>query len=278
MDSAERSCYAHAMVSDGLQVERARERRILFFTCSAHALVHAYMLVYSAVREPMRQSFGLELDDFLAYASLSNIFFGLGAVPSGLLSDRLGEKTLLVACFLVSGIGSLIVAAATAPWALGLGMIVMGAGVSIYHPVGLSLISKGFAQPGRAMGVNGFWGSAGTALGPIVAVQCAGLAIFASWFGEAEAWRSSYLVLAVPSIFIGLCLMRSDIRARDEARRGDGDADSNSASAGKPAASSAPIVVFAVLLLAMTCGGFYFHLITAALPKYCESNVSFFQG
>ena len=81
------------------------ERRILFFTCAAHALTHVYIANYAAVLTEM----GTEFDaDITKVATISTVLFGLGAFPASWLGEKWGEKRLLVAFFVLSAIGGKI--------------------------------------------------------------------------------------------------------------------------------------------------------------------------
>ena len=105
---------------------QGEERKVLFFTCVAHGLTHAYMLLFTAILDPMRDSFGLDSEEFLGYASLANILFGLGALPAGWLGDRFGEKNLLVAFFFLTAAGGVLLGLAEGEWSLAAGMVLVG--------------------------------------------------------------------------------------------------------------------------------------------------------
>lgn len=256
--------------------ERSAEGVVLFFTCTAHALTHIYMLIYSGVLDRMRGDFGLSETDFTVYVTISTTLFGVGALPSGWLGDRWGEKNLLVAFFILSAFGGLVLGLATGPWSLAAGMAALGAGTSIFHPVGNAMIAKYIHSPGRAMGVNGLFGSLGTAAGPLVAAQAAYLL----------GWRSAYLLLVGPSLLLGIWLWRLHLpppqqpRERTAARSHGSLEAHDTAHAAQAVArhseSATPArlaVLFGILLLAMTCGGFYFHMIVTVFPRHLTEQV-----
>ncbi len=247
----------------------ASPRRILFFTCAAHAVTHLYMLLYAAMLRPMQESFGVDLRELTVYVSLSNVLFGLGALPAGWLSDRYGEKAMLVAFFLITAGGGILVGLAHGKVALAVGMIVLGAGCSIFHPVGNAMISKGIPDAGRAMGVNGLWGNVGTAAAPLVAASVA----------LAFGWRTAYVALALPTALLGILLLRSSLQIEDgtsaakEATRDARNSEATDAHRRPVRVVATDVggswkVFIAALLVAMTCGGFYFHLITTMLPTH----------
>jgi len=228
------------------------ERRVLFFTCAAHALTHVYMVVYTVVLTQMGEDFGVDRAAMTRYATISIVVFGLGAIPAGWLGDRLGEKNLLVAFFVVSAVGGTLVGVAQDVYQLATGMAILGLGTSIFHPVGNAFIARGLRNPGRAMGANGLWGNVGEALGPLLTVQIAALA----------SWRWAYIALTVPTLAFGLWLAFTKI-----------ELESAPVAPRKPTRGKFPAVLV-LLLLAMTCGGFQFWIIKTMLPSYIQEGTS----
>lgn len=224
------------------------ERRILFFTCAAHALTHVYMVTYSAVLVVMGQDFGGDITD---YVTISLVLFGLGSLPASWLGERLGEKRLLVAFFALSALGGTIVGLAHGLTQLSVGMAFLGLGTSIFHPVGNTFIAKGIRLPGRAMGVNGLWGSFGEAFGPIFAAGIASIPHL--------SWRWAYLILTLPTLGLGIWLAVTPMNLPRGSERGR-------------LPRIAPVLW--VLLAAMMCGGFQFWIVKTMLPTYVEAETS----
>ena len=261
--------------SDTRSSDAGSERAILLFTCVAHALTHAYMLIFTALQTEMGEDFGLERDTFLEYATISTVLFGVGAVPAGWLGDRIGEKAMLVAFFFLTALGGTLLGLAGGTVGLAVGMALVGAGASIFHPVGNAMISKGIRAPGWAMGVNGLFGSLGIAAGPVIAVQVA----------ELLDWRWAYWVLTPPMVLLGvwLAFTRMGSSPADEpAPPGGSAAEADRPAAGETEPAASPggnsrewkAMIF-FLLCAMTCGGFFFHLITTMLPEHFQERVTF---
>ncbi|MBI4605437.1 MAG: MFS transporter [Planctomycetes bacterium] len=232
--------------------QAATERRILFFACAAHALTHVYIVIHQILQTEMRDAFGLDVEGFSAYTTICVSLFGWGAIPAGWLGDRLGEKRVLVAFFWLTAAGGAALGLVQGTAGLALGMALLGLGTSIYHPVGNAMIAKGISRPGRAMGTNGLWGSLGTAAGPLVA----GLAAVLSW-------RWAYLALTLPMLAFGLWLAASRITLPP----------AHQPAAIKKAPRGGLLVLLVLLLLAMTCGGFQFWMITHMLPTFLEERV-----
>ena len=224
------------------------QRNILLFTCIGHAMTHVYIHLFTAIQPEIRSSFdGLGAEEMTSLASISLVLFGVGAIPAGWLSDRYGEKPLLVAFFLLSAAGGAVTGFASTTWQLAAGFALIGLGTSIYHPVGLALISKGISGPAKAMGINGLFGSLGTALSPLAARQ------LTHWTGD---WRWAFIGLAVPMIVMAFLLGFSDTGGK---RTTDATDEENRAPGGGRS-------IVGLLLTAMLFGGIYYSLIITMLP------------
>ncbi len=177
-------------------------RLVLLVSC-AHALVHVYELSFPSVEMLIAAEYFPDNADqgkrVMGYmGSTWRLPFGMGALLAGWLVDKYGAKWLLV--------GYLLGCAATsvAAWAspdlaiLFVTMFAMGSFASIYHPAGLSLISRETRPQDRtrALGYHGILGSLGIASAPLLA----GLVL------EFLDWRQYYLVLAIPGTLLGLLM------------------------------------------------------------------------
>jgi MFS family permease len=236
------------------------ERRILFFTCAAHAMTHVYMVTLSVVLLPMRDDLGLSIPELTGYGTIAAVLYGLGALPAGLLSDRWGEKALFSIFFFLTAVGGAAVGLSRSPVLLSIGMALMGLGASIFHPVGNSWIARGFRSPGRAMGTNGLWGSLGEAVGPIAA---AGISVVLSW-------RWAFLAYAAPMAAIGGWLVLSRV---DEVPAGREELlEVESPGPGRSTSGRWPVLAF--LFAAMIFGGMQFWMVKTMFPTHVQAHTS----
>jgi MFS family permease len=125
--------------------------------------------------------------------------FGLGSLPGGLLSDRFDSRTIIFAFLLLTGTGAIATAFAPDFFTTMLAQLVVGLGGSLYHPAGVSLVSKLFkrSETGRAMGIHGVGGNIIQATAPGIA----GVAFFL--FG----WSLAFIILAIPAFIFAFIFL-----------------------------------------------------------------------
>ncbi len=156
-------------------------RRIAWTSAVIHGLVHASVLLLPTLLIDLSHAFHVSLLDVLAVANVMYLVFGMAAIPAGYLADRIGSRTMLMVAAGGCGLSLVLVAAAPTFTVLALGLALLGLCAGIYHPSGLSLLSRGVAsgERGRAIGIHGVGGNFGEALAPAFA------AVFAATLG----WR-----------------------------------------------------------------------------------------
>jgi MFS family permease len=229
------------------------EWRIIGITSVGHTLCHTGELVFAAMLPTLAGEFDLARDQVTLLGLAGYILFGVGAVPTGLWTDRLGARRMLLVYFFGLAAAAFAVALAPGPWTLGLSLTVLGAALSIYHPAGLAMIAHGCKARGRAMGINGVAGSLGVALGPALGLVLAGIG----------HWRLAYVLIAAVSLVAGLVLawLPIDESAAEAARARPKESD-------LPAAERSDSRGLWLLLAAMTVGGFNYRSLMTALPTF----------
>ena len=131
---------------DTLTPQKAElEQRVVFSATSAHLLTHAYMMIFPTVLvliadDPlmgMKQYFHLGVIGTVCYG-----LFGIGSIPAGMLADRYGSQRMLVICIFASALSSLTAGLSYNLYLFVTSMVFLGLAASIYHPSGLSFISR----------------------------------------------------------------------------------------------------------------------------------------
>jgi FSR family fosmidomycin resistance protein-like MFS transporter len=151
--------------------------------------------------------------------------------------------------FVGLGLAGIACAFLDTPMALLLGLTAIGLFSAIYHPVGIPWLVKSADKPGRALGINGVFGSVGIALAGVTAGALIDL----------SGWRAAFFVPGIVSLATGLALfvcLRLGLVEEGAARR-----------APPPASRSDMIRVFSILLMTMLAIGIIFQACQAAMPK-----------
>lgn len=158
---------------------------ILLLTGASHFSVHASMLIFPGIMTTLQSEFNVGLDTLGWMYMLSSFMFGLGSLPAGWLEQKVGARWLLITFQICASLSGLIVVFAHDWIVMTLGMMLMGLSASIYHPAGLTIISRRIRQTTRGMGYHGIAGSLGLAVGPLLA----------SWFASTLNWRFAYVTM-----------------------------------------------------------------------------------
>src|SRR5690606_26868704 len=139
--------------------------------------------------------FGFERwEDLMPYSVGAFFLFGLGSVPAGRLGDLWGRRQMMLMFFFGLGAAALLTAMAQSPWQLAMGLALIGAFASIYHPVGIPMLVQRAARPGVVIGINGLAGNLGVA----------GAAIITGFLVQSWGWRAAFVVPGMISIACGV--------------------------------------------------------------------------
>ncbi len=152
---------------------------------------------------------GLGLRDISILVALYPAVWGLGQLFTGLWSDRVGRKPLIVAGMLIQALGLAVVATADTFWWWAVAAVLLGAGTALVYPTLLAAIGD-VAHPNwraRSVGVYRLWRDGGFAVGAVLA------GVLADAFGlRAAVWVVAGLTLA--SGLVVAVRMRETLRTR----------------------------------------------------------------
>ncbi|WP_128904840.1 MFS transporter [Halorubrum amylolyticum] len=249
------------------------ERRIVAFTAGSHGLVHTYELSIPILLTVWIGEFSTTAAALGLVVTVGYGLFGVGALPGGILVDRFGSKPLILAC--LAGMAGSFLLVSVAPNLLTLAVAIGAWGItaSVYHPAGLSLLSKTVDQRGTALGYHGIGGNLGIALGPLATAL---LLLAFDWRIVAAALTAPVVVVAAYGATVDVGAAMTDRGA--EAGDGDGDSDGDGDGEGggtKGEISAATIVDDTRVLLAggflivfafVTFSGLYYRTFLTFLP------------
>ncbi len=182
------------------------DRKIILVTASTHGLVHLLMLIFISINISIAKEMKLNLFQIGNLGTLSYLAFGLGAIPAGIMIDKIGSRKALFITLLGLGISAIFVGLSISPLMFGFSIFFLGIFASFYHPAGLSYISKNIKQRARAIGFHGVGGNIGIALSPICATYLASL----------YNWRLSYIAFSIPAFILALIVLFSTAIGKKE--------------------------------------------------------------
>ena len=230
------------------------ERNVILLTGAGHFSTHFFELMFPTLAVTLAHESGARLQDVLGISFVGYLLFGLGALPFGFLGDRIGARKLIVSG--IFGMGVFAIAASESLNRSALAFCLAGVGLfaSIYHPVGMSLISRTISRRGRALAVNGIFGSAGIALTPVItAFLCKQI----GWRSAFSAAGYAACALAVVCAFLTI----DETKTVDEPAPVRGEK------------SNTPFVFFVLLLVTSALAGISYRGNTVVQPAYFDENV-----
>ena len=186
------------------------DRRVVGFTMIAHALFHAYELSIPVFIVVWLETFTASQALLGLVVGVGYAAVGLGAVPSGVLADEYGSDRVVLVALLGMALGFGLMSVSPNVVLLAVALGVWGAGASLYHPAGLSLLSRGVDQRGTAFAYHGAAGNVGTVAGPL-AVTVLLLVL---------PWRAVAALMTVPAlagVAVAVTLPFGDAAAADDA-------------------------------------------------------------
>ncbi|MFB6082331.1 MAG: MFS transporter [Halanaeroarchaeum sp.] len=240
------------------------DRSIVGLVMVAHAMVHTYELSIPILMTIWLDTFSVTQGEIGLLVSAGYALFGLGALPGGVLSDVVGSRRLIALALFGMGLAFVVIGVAPSIPAIGLGLVVWGASASVYHPSGLSLVSKGVHDRGNAFAYHGMAGNLGIAFGPLATTL---LLLFVGWNAVA-------LVLALPALAAGFVALRVDFD--ESAAVADGGADDRAESVSsfgefvresKVLLLGPFIAVFGIVMMS----GLYYRGVLTFLPELLSS-------
>lgn len=234
----------------------------LWFAQIGHSFSHIFMLLYPTVVIALEPELGMSYGELLVLMTLGNVLFGVAALPAGWLGDRWSATGMMILFFTGTGAASILTGLMSGPLGLAAGLSLIGLFASIYHPVGTAWLVRNAVNRGRALGLNGVFGSLGVA----------SAALIAGVLTDFIHWRAAFIVPGLVSVACGaalLALLRAgrvqDIKTdvKPQAQRPSRDA---------------MLRAFVVLSVTMLGAGLLFQSMSTAMPKIFAERLAGLTG
>jgi MFS family permease len=174
---AEISSNAKVLWADG-------KGKILFAIAAGWFLSIGLRFVYPVLLPSLQSAYGIDLTTAGLLLSVLWVAYALGQLPGGILSDRIGERNILVLSTAISAATIALVAAANSVVVLFAATAAFGAGTALYGVARFTALSHVFPNnEGAAIGLTMAAGDLGNALLPPAAGLAAGALAWQYGFG-----------------------------------------------------------------------------------------------
>jgi MFS family permease len=170
----------------------------------SHLLVEIYLLMHPALLPVFRSEFGLSIFEAGLLVSAPSICRLVIVIPTGVFADRFGSKPFIVLSMLISGLSAVLLSQSSTAFVLLVSLSLIMISVTLYHPPGLSIVSRLFpeqAERSTAIGLHGASGCIGQSVGTI------SLGLLMPHIG----WRNCYLLFSMPIIAWALAVARAKV-------------------------------------------------------------------
>ena len=233
----------------------------LGFASLAHAFAHLFILLYATVAVALERDWGISFDSLIALSVPGAVMFGLAALPAGWLGDRWSASGMMAVFFLGIGLAAGATGFATGPVGLLIGLTALGTVAAIYHPVGIPWLVRHAVNRGRALGLNGVFGSLGTASAAIIAGELTDLL----------GWRFAFWIPAGVALLVGAAFIAAIASGLIH------EAKEDAAPAPEPERHDIKRA-FLVLGVTTLCVGIVFQSLSFALPKIIDEQIGDYFG
>lgn len=232
----------------------------LRFLNLGHFFDHFFLLIFPTAVIAIEKDWQLDYGTALALGTPLYAAFAIGTLPAGWLGDHWRREWLITLLFLGGGLSCLLAALSDGPLTLMISLGALGLFASIYHPVGLSMVTQLSDRPGRALAVNGIYGNLGLA----------GATLLTGFLSQHFGWRAAFFLPGLIAIAVGLfyaCLLRAP--AAQERYQ-----TSTAAQSLLTSERRLQLQVFGVVLMVALFGGAIFNGVSISLPKLFEERLS----
>jgi MFS family permease len=232
------------------------------FSNVGHSFSHIVMLLYPTVVIALESELRMGYGELLVLMTLGNVLFGVAALPAGWLGDRWSTLGMMVVFFIGIGLATIVTGLTSSPIGLVVGLALIGLFASIYHPVGMAWLVRTATNRGKALGVNGVFGSFGLA----------SAALIAGTLTDTIHWRAAFIIPGIAAVITGLALAWC-------VRTGRVTDAATVPLTSKPAPHRHAMVrAFIALSITMLCTGLIYQSMATALPKIFAERVAELTG
>ena len=129
-----------------------------FYAATGHLFMHMFAAFYFVIVLAIEDDWQFSYDELINLWFLGSLLVGLGAIPSGWLSDRWSRSGMMAIMFIGLGLTSISCGLSANKFHLLISLSILGLFCSIYHPAGIAWVVNSSKATGRALGFNNIFG------------------------------------------------------------------------------------------------------------------------
>lgn len=167
-----------------------QSRRLFRISLVGHIFNDMYWFIIPLLLPIIKEEFSLNYTQSGLLLSSYTMMGAFGSLITGYLGDRRGRRFILSWGFFLGSLALVLCAISNNYWHLFLSLIILGVGISAFHPSMIAVISSNFTQKrGTTLGIFQFWGWMGT----LTVVLLISLLLKAL-----SDWRKILIILSIP--------------------------------------------------------------------------------
>ena len=144
-------------------------KSILTFSALGHLYFHMFTAFYFVIVLSLETEWQLPYHELIDLWTFGALLVGLFALIAGWLGDKWSAPGMLIVYFIGMGLCAIVAGFSQNSWSLWLALSGIGLFAAIYHPIGIPLVIRNStANQGKALAINGVFGSLGAALAGLV--------------------------------------------------------------------------------------------------------------
>ncbi len=223
---------------------------VMLYSALGHAYFHMFTAFYFIIVLSLEIEWHQPYHELIKLWSPGAVLVGIFAIFAGWLGDRWSARGMLVVYFFGMGLSAIAAGYANNPLMMLLALSGIGLFASIYHPVGIPLVIRNSGKyQGKALALNGVFGSLGTAMAGVVT----GFLVDIGGSFIAFVLPGTIVVLTGVAMLIGL--RRTELHTKTEQPKLSG---------GVHRSKWTPLLV---ILFCLVASGLVYHSMQTVMPK-----------
>jgi len=176
-------------------------RKLLRISFVGHIFNDMYWFIIPLVLPIIKNEFHLNYTQSGLLLTSYTMVGAFCSLITGYVGDRMGRRFILSWGFFLGSLAFILCALSSGYWQLFFALIILGVGISAFHPSMIAVLSNSFFHKrGAMLGIFQFWGAVGT---------FSAVLIISLLIGALFTWRQILLILSVPGLVFAPLFFKS---------------------------------------------------------------------